>query len=151
MMNIVEGIAENEKLNVIGWSYDYFNHVIDINNFIMIIMSDTNWEKSLKLVDDEDNILGVYLLGDTQLKGYSLYSKLNGVHGVLLAVDSEIRGLGWGNKLKDYPKTMGYSYIWGEQLKSLNNIKDWLKRRDLLADTNYSYITAELFLDYYKK
>jgi len=150
-MNIIEGIAEKEKLNVIGWSYDYFKHVIDINNFIMIIMSDTNWEKSLKLVDDEDNILGVYLLGDTQLKGYSLYSKLNGVHGVLLAVDSEIRGLGWGNKLKDYPKTMGYSYIWGEQLKSLNNIKDWLKRRDLLADTNYSYITAELFLDYYKK
>jgi hypothetical protein len=34
---------------------------------------------------------------------------------VLLAVDESIRGMGWGNKLKDYTKTLNVDYIWGYQ------------------------------------
>jgi hypothetical protein len=63
----------------------------------------------------------------------------------LLAVDKSIRGMGWGNKLKDYPKTLGIDYIWGQQLKTLNNLNDWLKRRELVGETNSVYITAEIF------
>jgi hypothetical protein len=62
-----------------------------------------------------------------------------------LVVDKEIRGQGWGNKLKEYPKTLEVDYIWGQQLKTLNNLEDWLKRRELLGETVGVYITAEIF------
>jgi predicted NAD-dependent protein-ADP-ribosyltransferase YbiA (DUF1768 family) len=102
----------------------------------------------LVFADPDDKILGVYLLGDTQLTDYvdaPKYEGLRGVEGVLLSVDSSIRGLGYGNKLKDYPKTLGYDYIWGQQFKGLNNLNDWLKRRELIATTSEVYITAEIF------
>jgi hypothetical protein len=100
------------------------------------------------LVTDEDKILGVYLLGDNQLTDFvdaEKYEGLRGVEGVLLFIDSSIRGLGYGNKLKDYPKTLGYDYVWGQQFKGLKNLDDWLKRRELVATTNDVYITAEIF------
>jgi hypothetical protein len=48
---------------------------------------------------------------------------------VLLAVDESIRGMGWGNKLKDYPKHLTLIIFWGYQAAGLNNIEYWLKRR----------------------
>jgi hypothetical protein len=92
--------------------------------------------------------MGLYLLGDSQLDSLVVndtYSNLKGVEGVVLAVSEEIRVQGWGNKLKDYPKMLGVDYIWGQQLKTLNNLEDWLKRRELVAETKSVYITAELF------
>ena len=100
------------------------------------------------LVDDENNIKGVYILGGNQLNSIVTakdYKDLNGVEGVLLCVDETLRGQGYGNKMKDYPKTLGYDYIWGQQFKDLDNLNDWLKRRVLVGETQYVYITAELF------
>jgi len=52
--------------------------------------------------------------------------------------------MGWGNKLKDAPKTLDVDYIWGQQFKGLNNLEDWLKRRELIHETQDIYITAEI-------
>lgn len=87
-------------------------------------------------------MVGLYLLGDEQLPNKK---GLVGVEGVLLAVDETIRGKGFGNQLKDYVLNLNYDYIWGKQLKSLNNLKDWLKRRELVGTTYDCYITLELF------
>jgi hypothetical protein len=47
-------------------------------------------------------LLGLYLLGYKSIT-QSLVNYW--IEGVLLAVDESIRGMGWGNKLKDYKNT----------------------------------------------
>ena len=97
-------------------------------------------------------IAGFYLLGDHQIpdKGpeaiYNKLKQLKGIEGIALGVFKKFRGKDIGKKLILYPRTIpGIDYIWGYQLKSLNNIDDWLKRRKLYMDINYMYITYEIF------
>jgi hypothetical protein len=147
-MNIRHGIPKEMRLEAITWSFEYFKNLTPKDYFFAILKQETNWDISAILLDDKDKIMGLYLLGDSQLDSLVVndtYSNLKGVEGVVLAVSEEIRGQGWGNKLKDYPKTLGVDYIWGQQLKTLNNLEDWLKRRELVAETKSVYITAELF------
>jgi hypothetical protein len=88
-------------------------------------------------------LLGLYLWA-TQIYN-PIFSKLLGIEGVLLAVDESIRGMGWGNKLKD-TKTLNVDYIWGYQAAGLNNIEYWLKRRVLVNKENNCYVTCEILL-----
>ena len=147
-LKIQKGIPEERYTEVIDWTFPYFQHVTDGDYFNAILRQEANWENSLLLLNDKDEIKGVYLLGDqpvSSLVKTDEYKDLKGVEGVVLAVDESLRGKGWGTKLKDYPKTMGYDYIWGQQLKTLNNLEDWLKRRVLVAETKSVYITLEKF------
>lgn len=149
-MRIKQGIELNQIQEVLDFSFPFFEHVIsNIGfNYYMRDLANTNWKKSLLLLDDEDKILGAYILGNNQLPSQYVqykYVGLIGVEGLLLAIDESVRGQGWGNKLKDYPKRLGYDYIWGQQFKGLNNLNDWLKRRELVATTSSVYITAEIF------
>ncbi len=147
-MYIRQGIPEEMRMEAIRWAFEYFKNVTPKNYFFAILQQETNWDISAILLNDEDKIMGLYLLGNSQLDSLienEKYVELKGVEGVLLAVSEEIRGRGWGNKLKDFPKTLEVDYIWGQQLKSLNNLEDWLKRRELVAETQSVYITAEIF------
>lgn len=144
MLVIKQGIPKERLNEIMEWSFPYFTHVIGQGYFQIVVEGQTNLEKSAMIVDRHDNILGVYLIGNKELHNLD-YKHLKGVEGVLLAVDESIRGRGWGNKLKDYPKTLGVDYIWGQQAKGLNNIKDWLKRRELINESGGVYITAEKF------
>ena len=147
-MKIKKGIPQDLIQQVLDFTYPNFKHLMSRQGYDFYLKGVTNWDISAMLTTDDDKILGVYLLGDTQLTYYvdaPKYEGLRGVEGVLLSVDSSIRGLGYGNKLKDYPKTLGYDYIWGQQFKGLNNLNDWLKRRELVATTSEVYITAEIF------
>jgi hypothetical protein len=47
--------------------------------------------------------------------------------------------------LINYPTSMGYDYVWGYQLKMLDNINDWLKRRKIYADIGNMFITYQIF------
>ena len=150
-MKIKQGIPENLREIIILWSYKYFKNHIPKEIFSTIVFTETNWDISAMLVDDDDDedVFGVYLLGNSQLNGVVDRVNLDtmtGVEGVLLVVDDKIRGMGFGNQLKDFPKTLGVDYIWGQQLKSLENLNHWLKRRDLIYETNEIYITAEFFI-----
>jgi hypothetical protein len=147
-MQIKKGIPQELRDNVLAFSYPYFNHLMSKYSYEEYLKSVTNWDISAMLVNDDGKLLGVYLLGNLQLTDFVTapkYEKLVGVEGVLLVIDSSIRGLGFGNKLKDYPKTLGVDYIWGQQFKGLKNLDDWLKRRELVATTSEVYITAEIF------
>jgi hypothetical protein len=148
-MNIRNGIPKEMRMEAITWAFEYFKHLTPKDYFFGIIQQQTNWDISVILLDDEDKIMGLYLLGNSQLDSLTLiekYVKLKGIEGVLLVVNEEIRGQGWGDKLKDYPKTLDFDYIWGQQLKTLNNLEYWLKRRELITETKSVYITAEVFL-----
>jgi hypothetical protein len=119
----------------------------------------TNYDKSI-VAEKDDHIVGVYLLGDRQIKKGIRMNKCNkiyidlddydnkvGIEGVALVVDDSERGKGLGSKMKDYTRTLGVDYIWGSHYKDLNNLDDWLKRRILAAETekenNKGFITIE--------
>jgi GNAT superfamily N-acetyltransferase len=115
----------------------------------------TNYNKSI-VVEKNDTIVGVYLLGDRQIKKGIRMNKSNkifidldeydnkvGLEGVALVVDESERGKGLGSKLKDYTKTLGVDYIWGGHYEGLNNLNDWLKRRRIAAENDKGYITIE--------
>lgn len=147
-MKIKQGISESNLFEVLEWAYKFFNHLMGELDFYGYMLYVSSWEHSFLLLDDNDEIMGVYILGMNQVTDFidsEEYGKLNGVEGVLLAVDESIRGLGWGNKLKEIPKTLGFDYIWGQQLKDLNNLEDWLKRRVLVATTDQVYVTLEKY------
>jgi hypothetical protein len=147
-MKIQQGIPQNRRLEVITWAFEYFKHVTGKDYFFAIIAQETNWDLSLMLVDENDVLKGCYLFGDQQVDSIidtDDFKDMKGIEVILLAVDKEIQGQGWGNKLKDYPKTLKFDYIWGQQLKTLGNLKDWLKRRYLYAETDGVYITIEKF------
>lgn len=142
------GIPIEFEEQVINWSYTYFQHVVKKEYFDEILKYETNWDISILLLNEDNDIKGVYLLGDKQIDSIvnkKDYKPLKGVEGILIAVDKSFRGKGWGTKLKDYPKKLGFDYIWGQQLKTLGNIHDWLKRRILISETDTVYITLELF------
>jgi hypothetical protein len=147
-MKIKKGIPKEYIQYVLDFSYPYFSHLMSRQGYDFYLRGVTNWDISGMLVTDDDKILGIYLLGNSQLTDFvdaPKYENLRGIEGVLLVLDTSVRGLGYGNKLKDYPKTLGYDYVWGQQFKGLNNLKDWLKRRELVATTDDVYITAEIF------
>jgi hypothetical protein len=147
-MNIKQGIPNNQIQYILDFTYPHFKHLMSKTGYDFYLKGVTNSNISATLTTDDDKILGVYLLGDNQITDFvdtPKYEGLKGVEGVLLVIDSSIRGLGYGDKLKDYPKTLGYDYIWGQQFKGLNNLNDWLKRRELVATTDSVYITAEIF------
>ncbi len=146
-MKIKQGIPQHSRLEAITWAFEYFKHVTDKYYFFSILAQETNWDLSVMLIDGEE-LKGLYLFGDKQIDSIiktEIFKDKKGIEGILLVVDKEIQGQGWGNKLKDYTKTLGFDYIWGQQLKTLNNLLDWCKRRYLLAETDSVYITVEEF------
>ncbi len=148
-LEIKQGIPKTERNNAIEWSFEYFREFVDKENYYSLLSSETNWDISAKLVDENNKLMGLYLLGNKQLSSVIGDNELDffkGVEGIMLIVDKSARELGWGNRLKDYPKTLdGIDYIWGSQFKSLNNLRDWLKRRKLICETKYINVTMEFF------
>jgi hypothetical protein len=149
-MKIIQGVPQNRITEVLDYSHQFFEHVMGEYEFKHYIKfsADVNWGESILLIDSENKIMGVYLLGRHQINTMITakdYIGLKGVEGVLLCVDETLRGQGYGNQLKDYTRTLGYDYIWGQQFKELGNLDDWLKRRELVGETEYVYITAEKF------
>lgn len=141
-----QAIPKEKQYEAILFGYQSFSHTIKFDSFNTYLKSTTDWDKSFYLIDEEEIIVGVYLIGNNQLPIHNeKYNDLNGVEGVLLAVDEDIRGFGFGNRFKDMPKTLGVDYIWGQQFKLLGNLEDWLKRRELVFETSDVFITAEIF------
>jgi hypothetical protein len=143
---IKQDIPVERQHEAILFSYQFFSHTMKFNMFNQYLKEETIWDKSWYLVDESDTILGIYLMGEQQIPLFDeRFTHLFGVEGLLLAVDESIRGFGFGNRLKDLPRTLGVDYIWGQQFKILNNLDDWLKRRFLVGEMGDVYITAEIF------
>jgi len=98
------------------------------------------------------NVVGAYFLRHHNIDKYddkysdNFHSDIkdkSGVEGIGLVIHPDHRGHGVGTKLKDYTKTIKADYIWGYQLKSLNNIDHWLKRRKLISENPDEYVTYQ--------
>ena len=149
-MKIKQGIEKSKLNEVLEYCYHFFSHLMGKNDFLyyMKTIAKINLDISVLLLDNHE-IKGVYILGNHQISSMldiEEYRDLKGIEGVLLCVDQTKQGLGYGNQLKDYPKTLDYDYIWGQQFKGLDNLDDWLKRRELVGETDNVYITLERFI-----
>ncbi len=132
---------------------DTFKDHMDEQSIVSYINETADWNKSVQMTLN-DQVIGCYVLGKRNMFDFisnceiktdlTKYENLKGVEGIAVIVLPEYQGKGYGNKLKDYPKSIGADYIWGLQLKSLNNLEDWLKRRELVADCGV-WVTAEIF------
>lgn len=126
-----------------------FSNVMSPNEVKKYINSVANWEMSVKATMN-NQIIGCYILNEDSVLEFeqcadedlSKYKTLKGIQGIALAVLPEFRGTGAGRKLRDYPLHLNYDYIWGQHLKGLQNIDNWLKfGRRLVGDCNGLYIT----------
>lgn len=108
-------------------------------------------DENISVVAEVDGkIGGFYFLREEEIPAtktelYKELSQLRGIEGIALGVFKEYKQYGIGKDLIEYPKTLGYDYIWGYQLKSLENINDWLKRRKLYYENSYMFVTYQIF------
>ena len=100
------------------------------------------------VVEVDGGVGGFYFLTQADLppkEGTGITDDMVGIQGVALGVSSKYKNLGIGKKLIEYPQTLGADYVWGYQLKDLENINDWLKRRKIYSESAGMYITYQIF------
>jgi GNAT superfamily N-acetyltransferase len=100
------------------------------------------------VVEVNGEVGGFYFLSQADLtpkEGTGITDDMIGIQGVALGVSSKYKNLGIGKRLIEYPQTLGADYVWGYQLKDLENINDWLKRRKIYSESEGMYITYQIF------
>lgn len=100
------------------------------------------------IAEVNNEVAGFYFLTQSDLpprEDTGITDDMIGIQGVALGVSSKYKNLGIGKMLIEYPKTVGADYVWGFQLKDLENINDWLKRRKIYSETSNMYITYQIF------
>ena len=126
----------------------FFKHMSTVRSYIQ---QTADWDLSLKAIYD-DKIVGCYILNEDSITsevisntGFDLsrYKYLRGLQGIGLAVLPEYRDKGIGKALREYPETMGYDYIWGMHLDSLNNLENWKKIRDVVYTSKDLHVTLK--------
>lgn len=93
-----------------------------------------------------DRFAGAYFLSRTPLRDDIANGRMDGLSAICgegLAVAPEFKGRGYGSMLRALPSRMGADYVWGTQLKSLRNLKDWLKRREVVGESQNCWVTLE--------
>lgn len=110
-------------------------------------------DKNISIVAEYNNELaGFYIFREENIPIIdvvdSRFENKDGVEGVVLGVFDKFKNKGVGKKLIEYSQNnLDYDYIWGYQLKSLDNINDWLKRRDIYWESPNLYITYQMFVN----
>jgi GNAT superfamily N-acetyltransferase len=152
-MNIVIEHIGSQDLTVIDECVEICNTVFSKHSSGVrpYIRNTANWDISLKATHN-NIVVGCYILNTdpihfTSNTGFDLskYKNLRGLHGVGLAVLPEYRDRGIGRALREYPDKMGYDYIYGMHLESLNNLENWKKVREVVYTSNFMHVTLKDF------
>ena len=145
--------TQNNAIIRIMTEKDYsiiYNRLADVysktglpNKVIAGLLQGYSHERTL-VATVNNQVTGFYFIGDNQIslpedkrqqRIYNTLKKLKGIEGIGLGVFPEFKGKGIGRKLIEASQKDSHAdYIWGMQYKSLENIKDWLKRRKIYAD-----------------
>jgi hypothetical protein len=129
------------------FAIDIINNTFKKYGGFSTISGAVDFTKSI-VIKKDDEIIGTYLLGTNPvhiIENMKHYLGLKGIEGVALAIKPEYRNLGYGNMMKDYSieTNKNYDYIWGMQLKDLQNVKDWSKRRRIVFQSSDLIITLQ--------
>lgn len=154
-MVTVKKITPEKYGEVLELCQESFADVMEPEYLQEYLDSIVDWHISIMAIIN-DKVVGCYLFNEESInkffkQGFYMksliddidkYQNLRGIQGVALVVSPDYRGFGIGKKLREFPKSMDFDYIWGVQLKSLENISDWLKYgRRLIAETPNEFIT----------
>lgn len=139
----IENISNRDIPEIYAMAKRQFEKNLNVHEIAKTLETDVDWYISKKLTVN-GKIVGFYLLNEKNVNEvvepeYSFedlakYDNKRGVEGIMLMILPECRGYGFGDMLKELPKALGYDYIFGQQLKNLNNLTDWLKRRRLVGE-----------------
>lgn len=154
---IIRNFKDEDEIQVMSLMINEFSKFMSESEIVEYTKSITNFNKSI-VVDLAGVIIGFYLIGDRQIsevfkeenpvifhEDISTYKDKLGVEGVALFIEKSHRGKGFASKLKKYIKTLEVDYVFGFQFKKLNNLEQWLKCRNLVAENDELNITAEKF------
>lgn len=106
------------------------------------------------VLQDNKEVKAFYLISvtDYETENEEIMKRLqglSGVWGIALGVKPTEKNKGYGKTIRDYArnyyKSQGFDYFWGYQFKSLNNIDNWLKYREILEYDDNMYVTVEFF------
>jgi GNAT superfamily N-acetyltransferase len=138
----IEEISSDDIDEIVDMASIIFSNVMSYDDNQEYIREVTHFDLSSKLTLN-GKIIGCYLVAPKVLDGDK------GLEGIALAVKPEFRGKGFGELLKDwfenYAKSNGYKFVFGQHLKGLHNIDNWLKRRELHSEDAHSYYTIKRF------
>lgn len=165
--------SKEEVIQALELAIPIFGKQMDPKTLISYLVGTVDWKLSVKAVVDGKLVgfyfltpssildsIGFYCTKDKDIsmdyipkvgkhENCEVFIDLNqyvdkkGVEGVGLGVDPNYKGMGIGRMLIEYPQTLDFDYIWGMQYASLGNIRDWLKRRELVAITPGIYFTLQ--------
>jgi GNAT superfamily N-acetyltransferase len=144
----VEKIEKEDIPEIIRISKDIFKTIIgNVDWMDEYLIESTNFDISVKLTMN-GQIIGCYLLNPVNIKGGYLkqfpeLAGLKGLEGVCLGIIPLYKSMGYGKMLLAYAENLNYDYMWGEHLKSLNNIDHWTKRRDKVVDFGEIFVSVK--------
>ncbi len=166
MINKPETICRNEQKLINGFSVEPIedrdiDHILEMcvglfteavgheyHNYFFYFMSAFSISRKAVL---DGKIIGCYLLNEDSIFGNDInfredmdtYKSGKPLQGVALGILKQYRGLSYGRQLRNSVLEMAqYDYIWGYQVKSLNNLDNWLRHgRRLVGEIKDSYVT----------
>ena len=76
-MKIIQGIPQNKISEVLNYTHQFFEHVMDATNFYhyMKYLANVNWDESILLVDEKNNIKGAYIFGGNQIRAKLFFDR----------------------------------------------------------------------------
>jgi hypothetical protein len=126
--------------------------IVNLTEPVVIGIINSKINKNItKILTLNDKVIGGYVLSEADVLNVGLGVEIKelehkkGVEGVALYVDDEYRDFGFGKMLRNLPRRLGYDYVFGSQLKTLNNIDDWLKHRVMVAENKSGYLTLQYY------
>ena len=141
----IENIQDSDIPEVLDVCVEVLKDVDTPENIKEFLGEDVDFSISKKATID-GKIVGCYLFNtdsvydflkdcDCVKEDMSKYQNLKGIQGCALVVLPEYRNMNIGRKLREVPLKMGFDYIWGQHLKGLHNVDNWIKfGRRLVAD-----------------
>jgi GNAT superfamily N-acetyltransferase len=153
----IRNYEKTDRESVMDLCVDAFSNVMNPIEIPDYLDSVTNYDISF-VVEHNNKVVGVYLLGDKQISDViefeeanivyidlEKFKSMNGVEGIALVVDDKYKNIGLGSLMKDHTRTLGFDYICGVMYKDLGNKAHWSKRRILAAENDDVYVMVETF------
>ncbi len=125
-----------------------FGAVVDVAREVYSkILGDWNYSSIADHIDtrfsvvakEGDTILGAYILNEDPsiYEDEERFKNKKGIQGYALFLKEEVRNLGIGDRLRRFPETLDFDYIYGLAFKSLNNANNWRRFGRYVEETPY--------------